>query len=288
MNFQMMPAPASEIAAGMKISDLADLLASHPVGEAGDGEPDDDDEQRAADHPGEGVEQDQPGALAGEDLVVVVEPDPLLAAVVAEAHPDRADRRHEQPGEHEEHGRPHEHQHLPPLAPRARQEPGEGSTDPSRTPARIASPTITVTNALEHVAHASPLVPPRSTSGGREPTRKRRERGPEPQPRPLSTVSLSFVISSAGQLASMLFEHVVGAATDDPRRRLRPERAGPDRAGHHVGTVEAEDLRARQQFGERRQQRIGDQRRRRCRCGATAPRARWPSPRRTRPRSRTG
>ena len=36
--------------------------------------------------------------------------------------------------------------------------------------------------------------------------------------------------------ASMLFKHVVGAATDDPRRRLLPERARTDGAGHHVGS----------------------------------------------------
>ena len=91
---QMMPAPASEMAAGMNTSDLATFspfmpsanraMDSAKIGGGGG----------ADDHPREVVDDRQAGVLAGEDLAVVGEPFELRdLRVDVEALVDRAARR---------------------------------------------------------------------------------------------------------------------------------------------------------------------------------------------------
>ena len=93
-NRQMMPAPASEMAAGMNTSDLATFspfmpsakraMASARIGRGG----------RADEDPGEVVDDRQAGVLAGEDLDVVRKPIELGELLVdVETPVDGAHRR---------------------------------------------------------------------------------------------------------------------------------------------------------------------------------------------------
>ena len=97
---------------------LGRLLAPglEPVGEDGDGEPDDHAHDGHDQHPEQGVVDRLLEALVGQQLGVVLEPDPLRGALVLEAVDDRLDRGIDQEDGDREVGRQDVEERLEPCA----------------------------------------------------------------------------------------------------------------------------------------------------------------------------